>query len=99
MTDAVVDGALRVHSVEGLRVVDASIMPKVGHGEHELTRRLMIGEKAADIIAGRPPLAALYVPVYEPKSRVSGGAGRRTAPRDGVTERDGNRDRSTGARP
>ena len=71
--DAVVDGALRVHSVEGLRVVDASIMPKVVTANTN-SATIMIGEKAADIIAGRTPLAALYVPVYDPKSRVHGDA-------------------------
>ena len=30
---------------------------------------IMIGEKAADIIAGKPPLAPLYVPRYEPRRR------------------------------
>jgi choline dehydrogenase len=50
--NAVVDPELRVHGVEGLRVVDASAMPRVTHGNtHAPT--MLIGEKAADLIRGR----------------------------------------------
>ena len=69
--DAVVDGALRVHGLEGLRVADASIMPKVVTANTN-SATIMIGEKAADIIAGKPPLEALYVPRYEPRRRARG---------------------------
>ncbi|MFB6171934.1 MAG: GMC family oxidoreductase [Haloarculaceae archaeon] len=48
---AVVDDRLRVHGVEGLRVVDASVMPTITRGNtHAPT--LMIAERAADLIAG-----------------------------------------------
>ena len=46
---AVVDSQLRVHGVDGLRVVDASIMPTITTGNTNAAT-IMIGEKAADLI-------------------------------------------------
>jgi choline dehydrogenase len=48
---AVVDAALRVRGVQGLRVADASIMPTL-IGGHTQAPATMIGEKAADLVRG-----------------------------------------------
>ena len=49
---AVVDNELRVKGIEGLRVADASIMPRIIAGNTNAAC-IMIGEKAADMILGR----------------------------------------------
>ena len=47
--DAVVDGQMRVNGVEGLRVVDASVMPTVPRGNTNAPT-IAIAERAADLI-------------------------------------------------
>lgn len=60
---AVVDGQGRVHGIDGLRVVDASIMPDVVSGNLNAPT-IMMAEKLADAIRGRRPLPPEQVPVW-----------------------------------
>ena len=60
---AVVDGQGRVHGVEGLRVVDASIMPEIITGNLNAPT-IMMAEKLADVIRGRKPLPRAEVPYH-----------------------------------
>ncbi|QNB14332.1 choline dehydrogenase [Paraburkholderia bannensis] len=53
---AVVDNEGRVHGLEGLRVVDASIMPRITTGNLNAPT-IMMAEKIADQIRGKQPLA------------------------------------------
>lgn len=69
---AVVDDELRVHGLAGLRIADASVMPKLVNGNPNAAI-MMIAEKAADLIrlaaspaAGSPPTSVPSVDTGEP---------------------------------
>jgi choline dehydrogenase len=63
-SESVVDPlTMRVHGLDGLRVVDASVMPYVTNG-NIYAPVMMVAEKAADIIAGNTPLPPVKAEFY-----------------------------------
>jgi choline dehydrogenase len=60
---AVVDNQGRVHGIESLRVVDASIMPKIVTGNLNAPT-IMLAEKIADLIRGQAPPARIDTPYF-----------------------------------
>jgi choline dehydrogenase len=62
--DTVLDpGSMRVHGLDGLRVVDASAFPYVPNG-NTYAPTMMVAEKSADLILGNTPLPAATAPFF-----------------------------------
>ena len=87
---AVVDSQLRVHGLQGLRVIDASIMPTITGGNTNAPT-IMIAERGADLIRGVPTRPGVsLVDQLPPRGRrpAAGAAARRRTPLAGVGARD-----------
>jgi choline dehydrogenase len=68
--DAVVDPAsMRIHGLDGLRVVDASVFPYVTNA-NIYAPTMMVAEKAADLIRGDTPLPPEHVPFHRHEAKV-----------------------------
>jgi choline dehydrogenase len=81
---------MRVHGVDGLRVVDASAMPYVTNG-NIYAPVMMLAEKSADLILGNTPLPPDHIPFY--RHQVGAAAPGAAAPATAATAR------ATGAAP
>ena len=73
-------GSLRVHGLDGLRVIDASVMPYVTNG-NIYAPVMMTAEKAADLILGNTPLPPEPVAFYR-HGQAPGGTGETQARSD-----------------
>jgi choline dehydrogenase len=62
---AVVDDHLRVRGMEGLRVIDASVMPAMISANLNAAT-MMIGEKGADLVLGQQAMEPIIVPELAP---------------------------------
>lgn len=60
-TWAVVDDQLRVHGLESLRVIDASVMPRMISANLNAST-MMIADRASDLIRGKAPMEAARIP-------------------------------------
>jgi choline dehydrogenase len=71
---AVVDPETRVRGIGNLRIADASIMPSIVSSNLNAPA-MMIGEKAADMIAGHPAPAPENTPYHRPSGPLRGPVG------------------------
>jgi len=76
---AVVDPQLRLRGLDGLRIVDASVMPRLPSANINAPV-FMIAEKASDLVLGRPPLPAEPVGYYRAPVRDALVGGSSTVP-------------------
>jgi choline dehydrogenase len=61
--DSVVDAECRVHGIDALRIVDASVMPSIVSGNTNAPT-IMIAERLSDLIRGKAPLSSEAAPVW-----------------------------------
>ena len=81
--NAVVDPQLRVHGIQGLRVIDASVMPTITSANTNAPS-ILIGEKGAAMVLGEESAASIGVPIGE-SSAASVGKSAQPASRLAIT--------------
>ncbi len=82
--DSVVDPTtMRVHGLDGLRVVDASVFPYIPNG-NIYAPVMMVAEKAADLILANTPLAPEHLDFYRKPGVAASGSARAAAPGAGA---------------